>query len=538
MHRRLAQEVCRKLELATRAEGREDRDIVAGEVFADVTGDLSLAARERTGAIYQRWYEVLAPYFCRDWAAAEALLSVCRRLWGQPFTAPIYALLLHQWLLVHPTAGGEDQRLKHLNVMASGARSLFLGDVETGNRAFAPLFAFIAERVTFDGEDAKKRDASAAIKTTAQHPTHQTDATRPVGDGEGGDAASAPPPPPSPSNGLSRASSLGPAGKVTTPSATPPPHPSTRAARPADPKAGTAADGADNGGRRSASPDVGGSAAARRGASRSARRSSLPSAARESLDSLVAAFLPYYLPREQLAGALERFPPLESDASSSSGAERALDRIVDVLSREIRTQAGTLVYLRAIATLKGWPMLAQLRTATRLRLQGELYALTQPGGPRYATRRVNREAMAALDALFPAGRHVRRAVNLAFRTLHPQEWPWAWYDVLGDLSRAVAKSLKAWALLVAACVLWIAGKLAHLFKRPTDVSISGRESERAEEANRARIGGQDTPGSPHEADGADRQAAPRTAETLRRRDETPSAGGSQPRPSPVPTHFS
>ena len=39
---------------------------------------------------------------------------------GQPFTAPTYALLLHQWLLVHSEAGGAEQRLKHLNVLFSG----------------------------------------------------------------------------------------------------------------------------------------------------------------------------------------------------------------------------------------------------------------------------------------------------------------------------------------------------------------------------------------------------------------------------------
>lgn len=49
---------------------------------------------------------------------------MCRRLWGQPFTGPIYALLLHQWLLVHRDAGGADQRLKHLNVLVSGAAGL------------------------------------------------------------------------------------------------------------------------------------------------------------------------------------------------------------------------------------------------------------------------------------------------------------------------------------------------------------------------------------------------------------------------------
>lgn len=149
----------------------------------------ALLSAESTGALYRRWYEVLAPHFCRDWAASEALLALFRQLWGQPFAAPTYALLLHQWLLVHAEAGGGDQRLKHLNVLCSGAlrphaaraaaaaesgavellcacspisltcaaalppfrqagaRQLFLGDVETGRTAFQPLFSFISEQV-------------------------------------------------------------------------------------------------------------------------------------------------------------------------------------------------------------------------------------------------------------------------------------------------------------------------------------------------------------------------------------------------------
>ena len=75
---------------------------------------------ESTGALYRRWYEVLAPHFCKSWEASERLLALCRQLWGQPFTAPTYALLLYQWLLVHREAGGADQRLKHLNVLFSG----------------------------------------------------------------------------------------------------------------------------------------------------------------------------------------------------------------------------------------------------------------------------------------------------------------------------------------------------------------------------------------------------------------------------------
>lgn len=99
----------RKLRLAIEAEEKDDRDVVCAEVFADVTGELNRSARESTGALYRRWFEVLAPYLCKEWAASEALLALCRQLWGQPFTAPTYALLLHQWLLVHSEAGGAEQ---------------------------------------------------------------------------------------------------------------------------------------------------------------------------------------------------------------------------------------------------------------------------------------------------------------------------------------------------------------------------------------------------------------------------------------------
>lgn len=42
---RLAEEVLRKLSLAARADGKEDRDIICSEVFADITGDLNAAAQ-------------------------------------------------------------------------------------------------------------------------------------------------------------------------------------------------------------------------------------------------------------------------------------------------------------------------------------------------------------------------------------------------------------------------------------------------------------------------------------------------------------
>lgn len=51
---------------------------------------------------------------------ADKVLHICRRLWGQPYIAPVYGLLLHRWLLMHPSAGGQQQRQKHANVLISG----------------------------------------------------------------------------------------------------------------------------------------------------------------------------------------------------------------------------------------------------------------------------------------------------------------------------------------------------------------------------------------------------------------------------------
>lgn len=56
----------------------------------------------------------------RDAQAGETVLYYCKRLWGQPWIAPILALLLHQWLLLRPEAGGTEQRQKHINVLVLG----------------------------------------------------------------------------------------------------------------------------------------------------------------------------------------------------------------------------------------------------------------------------------------------------------------------------------------------------------------------------------------------------------------------------------
>ena len=56
----------------------------------------------------------------QDNMAADTVLYFCKRLWGQPWIAPIFALLLHRWLLLRPEAGGAEQRQKHMNVLMLG----------------------------------------------------------------------------------------------------------------------------------------------------------------------------------------------------------------------------------------------------------------------------------------------------------------------------------------------------------------------------------------------------------------------------------
>ncbi|KAK9809976.1 hypothetical protein WJX72_002897 [[Myrmecia] bisecta] len=145
---KLAREVLRKLRLATAADEKEGRQIICQEVFTDITGTLDEGAQEKLATDRKcRFYEVLAPFFKEKGDSAEALLYVSRQLWGQPYMAPIFALLLHQWLFRAPDAGGTEQRQKHINVLASGARQLFWGDAHASLYNFQPLFNFLADAV-------------------------------------------------------------------------------------------------------------------------------------------------------------------------------------------------------------------------------------------------------------------------------------------------------------------------------------------------------------------------------------------------------
>ena len=56
----------------------------------------------------------------QKWDNADALLYICRQLWGLSYIAPVYTLLLHQWLLLNKDAGGQAERQKHVSVCIQG----------------------------------------------------------------------------------------------------------------------------------------------------------------------------------------------------------------------------------------------------------------------------------------------------------------------------------------------------------------------------------------------------------------------------------
>jgi len=121
------------------------------ELFTDITGELDPNAQaELRAAAGTSFYEVLAGHFERSDEASEELLALCRASWAHSFVGPIYALLLHRWVFSRPDAGGGSQRVKHVHVLTSGARDLFVGDAHGACEKFRPLFHFLFYRVAFD----------------------------------------------------------------------------------------------------------------------------------------------------------------------------------------------------------------------------------------------------------------------------------------------------------------------------------------------------------------------------------------------------
>ncbi len=194
---------------------------------------------------------------------------------------------------------------------------------------------------------------------------------------------------------------------------------------------------------------------------------------------------------------------------TGEGADFVVSEIPTLLGK-MRVESALLKYLATLMGMQKTPLLSTLRRITRLRLQvcnvrgvqwkmpyrdcgnlkmqvmrlqAELYALTSTGGPRYVSRAVNRAAFKVsspamfvlselimfmggttatvdtcsqvLDELFPSGQHSRRLISLAFRSIHPSDWPATWAEIAHIVLAAVQRWIHR--LLNAMLCIWRRG---------------------------------------------------------------------------------
>ena len=430
--RALITEILRKLRLVPLAEALDDKDTVLQEIFTDITGEIAPPAQAKLGAAAGTcFYEVLAQFLERHDAIAEEVLAMCRSMWAHAFVAPIFALLLHRWILVHPTAGGEDERTKNLLVLTRGARDLFLGDSHGGCEKFRPMFHFLFYRVAMD---------VAVLDTLSQESRHQLLST-----------VAALVPYYMPSSTLRTCLSTFPSpnrvssGCIGTTTGT------TTAIIPTTTTTTTTTTTATN----LADVSTGISPSTTTNANTTNTTGVILSATSESERPLAAT------PSSSLS-SLSSLP--SSTSTSGSGPDFLVESVVRVL-KEMRSEVALRRTLRALQGLADCPALEGLATMTRVRLQIELYSLTTPGAPRWAPQSVRQAALRALDVLFPMGASARRLVCFAFQLLHPGEvaqsasrwafgwlrWPWQ-----------VAHATSSWGVSLAAwwASMWVKAALA------------------------------------------------------------------------------
>eukprot|EP00892_Ulva_mutabilis_P010758 jgi/Ulvmu1/8054/UM004_0291.1 len=181
----------------------------------------------------------------------------------------------------------------------------------------------------------------------------------------------------------------------------------------------------------------------------------------EPIQRIVAAYVPYYTPPRDVLGVLSTWPHGAAAHSNGHGAaaeEPGLhDYIVTemaVLMHDISSVKGLLRYLHGVEPVllcaEQWK--GDVSMVPLLRLQGELYSLTLPGGPRYCPSEVRRKAAKLLDHAFPSGSRSRAIVRLCFRLMHPGDWPallWLW-------AAGIVSGCWEWLLWIAARIwgLW------------------------------------------------------------------------------------
>ena len=112
----------------------------------------------------------------------------------------------------------------------------------------------------------------------------------------------------------------------------------------------------------------------------------------EPLQRAAAAYVPYYVPPQQVLGVLCSWPDgmvAHSNGYGPNGGEGLQDYVVTemaVLMHDISSVKGLLRYLQGVepALLYSEQWKGDVGMVPLLRLQGELYSLTLPGGPRCA----------------------------------------------------------------------------------------------------------------------------------------------------------
>ena len=123
-----------------------------------------------------------------------------------------------------------------------------------------------------------------------------------------------------------------------------------------------------------------------------------------------------------------------------------------------------------IRMLTGLPALRGLAVDpfTANRLSNALYEFQTPGGPLYPTRTLRHVAQRVNDELFPSGRIIRRVMYLAFRLLHPVQWPSSFSHWLRTVGIPLASFRFRHVLLgVSASLLAIYFSIAAALRLPT-----------------------------------------------------------------------
>lgn len=349
----LHQELLRKLGLALKVDTIEDRNIICAEVFNDITGDIDYQAQDALNAgSASIFFEVLSRFYEQKWDAAEALLFICRQLWGQPYIVPVYALLLHRWLLLGNRAAGSQERDKYVNVLIAGAKQLFDLDVSKATARFQAMY-----------------DSLLSVISEADSPNRAT---------------------------------------------------------------------------------------------KSAPR--LASSSRDTLIRLVAAYTPYYADPPKVKACLFGLPALSTQRADASTLHDYIVTETTAMLHGIPSVGGLLRYLAGLDPLlrcsTDWR--ATVGTVPLLRLQGTLYSLTVPGGPRYYPIEVRRKGVQALNHAFPTGSQSRGMVRLLFRLMHPSDWPmliylWLQSNAVWVRDKLIALCVTLWslmAMLAARCMFW------------------------------------------------------------------------------------